>query len=223
MTAKKKPGSSDFYKYFWLSYQVMQTLVDNETTYPSLIRVFHGFDNTKDTIRRIINQQVESGDYQGGRRTLLKSTRLKKEINGKSIDFEQLANLNPWLYWKIYWTAVDHTETQFQSCFNPCTAVKNPSAIANFEQIKNGCEDGRLFIREVQAYEYDNARRFSVILYLGYIQSKHNFTIEVSLSFYSHKDEYPVFCEQIKEIVPGVSGDALEEIENSFTKPADIY
>ena len=62
-------------------------------------------------------------------------------------------------------------------------------------RIKKAFEDGRFSIKDVQVYEYDNNRRFSVIMYLGYTLSKFKFTIEAVLSFCAHKSDYKEFCE----------------------------
>lgn len=222
VVTKTKPGSTAFYKYFWIAYEVMELLVSNETTYPSLIRVFHGFDNVKDTIRCTINRQVDSGDYHGGPRKLLKCTKLKKDIIKKNIDFDVMTE-QAWSNWEVLWMAVNHSERLFSGHFFPFSAQKSPDSYRNYEQIRNACYDGKLNVKEVQAYEYDNDRRFSFIIYLGYIQSKHNFTIDVILSFYALKEYFDLFCEQIKELFPNVRKESLDEISSRFTKPADIF
>ena len=197
MTSKDKRGSVSFYKYFWKSYEIMETLVEDETTYPSLIRVFHGFDNMKDTMRSVINLQVEDGDYQGGPRKLLLCKKLKKDLIGKNVDFDYLTRQSSWFNWVIYWTSVDHTEQNLKGKFYTRQAAKEQEAsrITNFNEFKKAFEDGRFSIKDVQVYEYDNNRRFSVIMYLGYTLSKFKFTIEAVLSFCAHKSDYKEFCE----------------------------
>ena len=69
----------------------------------------------------------------------------------------------------------------------------------------------------------DNYRRFGVVMYVGHMWAKRGFEIDVTLSYYAHKDEFDAFCGQIQHIIPTVRQESLDELRSHFTAPSTIY
>lgn len=95
MTAKKKPGGTNFSHRFWQALNIMTLLVNDDRTYDRLIRVFRGYDNTMYTIKENISRQKSlSADYMGewGSHRIIGAAKLSMDIRGKQVIWQEFLN-----------------------------------------------------------------------------------------------------------------------------------
>ena len=197
MTSPKKPGGTGFSHRFFQTLSIISLLVNDANTYPRLIRIFHGFDTTMFTVKEVIENLVDgNSDYYSHSNNILKSSSLRKEIIRKQLDMSEFRKKKTW-NWDLWWTNVDRDEKVLRGHFNPYYLSSTPEAGGMGKEIKFGLDEGLLVPKELKMFEFDNNRRFGAVIYLGHMWTQYRYTIDVTLAFCAHKDEWDTFCKNI--------------------------